>query len=521
VKLGKAIAYCIYDGHAFFYKTARTVRNWQVSTGDYAPRPLLQQEHKSILPEMKEWKVLGWPVEPGFYFTDDLDAARKRLLESGRSPKVTLYKGTSIVSLKYMCTQAVDGSKGLCVIRQSIDHEGEIEAWLQNLPREVSWNAERLPALTHKVLNELLKAERRSCPMEVRKAILSAQNHQCALCGGIFDDDIEWDHLNPLQQTCRLQETKFQAICASCHVEKTGLEGKQDRTLESTFSKPVWGSYVASPRPPALVLWSHDWGKEGEDTLELDVRRCRRNALAVSAHNFSVFSPLDSIFPAKEGVLADFSFVEITVGKKNTLSLIPYHGPGWYHRIAVEHMLHYGMITWANISWSLFATGQIPPNCLAEPLRIMEEAWGENKDMAKLSINQLIGLWATDSNQIYHVKTSNGGVDGLGAWAKRFVTFEGGQIYDYVFATQVLSNASMRPIHDRIMATEHVRIAQLLFNLQALKVPQRCIKCIKTDCVVVKGFPRKRKAAMMELAKITFSWIATIGSRRWTCPSFA
>ena len=92
------------------------------------------------------------------------------------------------------------------------------------------------------------------------------------------------------------------------------------------------------------------------------------------------------------------------------------------------------------------------------------------------------------------------------------------QIYDYVFATQVLSNTSMRPIHDHIMATEHVRIAQLLFNLEALKVPQRCIKCIKTDCVVVKGFPRKRKAAMMDLAKITFGDLHKLRAR-FCCPA--
>ena len=306
--------------------------------------------------------------------------------------------------------------------------------------------------------------------MEARKAILSTQNYQCALCGGIFDDDIEWDHLNPLQQTCRLQETKFQAICCICHVEKTGLEGKQDRNLESTFSEPVWDSYVKSPRPPALVMWCHEWGKE-EDTLELDVRRCRRNALAMSAHHFSVFSPLDSIVPAQEGALADFSFVKIPVGKKTTLSILPYHGPGWYHRIAVEHMLHYGLIKWSDISWSLSATGQIPPNCLAEPLRIMEQAW-HDIDLAKLSINQMIGLWATSEDQIYHVKTSNDPCDGIGAWAKRFVTFEGGQIYDFIYSTQVMSNKSMRPIHDHIMATEHVRIAQLLFALHALDTTQ-------------------------------------------------
>jgi nucleoside-triphosphatase THEP1 len=142
----------------------------------------------------------------------------------------------------------------------------------------------------------------------------------------------------------------------------------------------------------------------------------------------------------------------------------------------------------------------------------MEEAW-EDLDLAKLSINQMIGLWATDGDQIYHVKTSNDPCDGIGAWAKRFVTFDGGQIYDFIYATQVLSNFSMRPIHDHIMATEHVRIAQLLFALQALKVPPRCIKCIKTDCVVVKGFPKKRKADMMELAKLTFKDLPRLRAR--------
>ena len=32
-KLGRAIALCVYDGHAFFYKSARTVRDWAVAPG--------------------------------------------------------------------------------------------------------------------------------------------------------------------------------------------------------------------------------------------------------------------------------------------------------------------------------------------------------------------------------------------------------------------------------------------------------------------------------------------------------
>jgi hypothetical protein len=330
------------------------------------------------------------------------------------------------------------------------------------------------------------------------------------MCGGIFDDDVEWDHVNPLQQTCARQPTKWQAICASCHLEKTALEGKQDRTLESTFSLPTWRAYVETPRPPPFVFWAHDWG-EGEDALELDVRRCRRNALMYSAHDFAIFSPFDGVLPAEAGRLADFSWVELR--QRASANTMPYYGPGWYHRAAVEFMLHHGRCTWQDLTWSLEATAHIPATCLAEPLRVMEEAWGDQSDLAKDSVNQMIGLWAKDETHVYHVKTSCDPCDGLGAWARRYVAFEGGCINDYVFATPLLSNRSMRPIHDQIMATEHTRLAQLLFCVKALKVPPRCLKCVKTDCLVLKDFPRKRKRELEEISTLTFAELPRLRAR--------
>ena len=112
----------------------------------------------------------------------------------------------------------------------------------------------------------------------------------------------------------------------------------------------------------------------------------------------------------------------------------------------------------------------------------------------------MIGLWALDATQIYHVKTSKDPADGLMPWAKRYVEFEGGYTTDYIFASSLLANASMRPIHDQIMCTEHTRLAQLLFCLKSLKVPPRYLKCIKTDCVVLQGPIKKRKAELESLA---------------------
>ena len=88
---------------------------------------------------------------------------------------------------------------------------------------------------------------------------------------------------------------------------------------------------------------------------------------------------------------------------------------------------------------------------------------------------------------------------------------------DWIFAKKLLTNASMRPVHDMIMAHEHTLIASILFCLSSLKIPQHCIKDINTDCVEVKGFAKKHKAAIMDLAKLTFKDLPNL-RRRFTEP---
>ena len=86
--------------------------------------------------------------------------------------------------------------------------------------------------------------------------------------------------------------------------------------------RSVWKSYVEAQRPPPIVAKLNAW-EEGKEALELDVRRCRRNALAISAHPFCVFSPLDSILPSKDGILGDYSFVSLKMKNKSITTLSP------------------------------------------------------------------------------------------------------------------------------------------------------------------------------------------------------
>ena len=111
---------------------------------------------------------------------------------------------------------------------------------------------------------------------------------------------------------------------------------------------------MKSASPGALVWTVNEFlEKDGEEPIELGIIRCRPNALAHSTCDFSVLCPLDNIVNAQEGVLADFSYIDMKVGRRSALAVLPYIGPNWYHRIAVEFLLHHKIITWKDIQYSL------------------------------------------------------------------------------------------------------------------------------------------------------------------------
>ena len=502
-KQGKAIACYLYDGHGFIYKNARALANYRPAAEKRAGRTMLRHEVRSQLEPWSEWKLWDGTPAPGLFYVDDLAFVRRKLLESGRSPKVGLRDLATIQSLTYHCVKSLDGCSGACRIRELPPDAHEIQAWLQALPVDVEYRGQRLPSITQEVFLALLKAERRTPGPDERKRLLEEYDNKCALCGGIFDGDLEWDHVAPLRGTARGARQLFHPICSSCHQEKTALEGRQDRTLESCFSEHAWHSYAESPRPPALV-WSPHSAKEGLELLELDVRRCRRNALAHSAHDFAVFCPLDNIVPAEPGRLCDFSFVRLPKSRASALGRLPYLGAGWYHRVAVEFLLAHNICSWEHILWSYHATAHVLARCVEEPLRKMEESWGDEATHRKLSVNMMVGLWASERDAVYSVKTSSSAADAPGSFCTRAVHYDGGSTIDHVYQTKVLTNWSWRPVHDQIMQTEHTRVAQLLYVLKALKVPPRCVKAVKTDALILQEFAAKHKKHLQAIANTTF-----------------
>jgi len=288
----------------------------------------LANESHYELPPIAEWTPWEGTPSPGYHYSQDLSATRVDLLLSGRSPKVVLRNAAAadMVALRYVCVKARDGASGACVVRELPPDQEAIRQFLERLPRRVTWCGEGLPALTQKVLLELLRADRESPSADVRARVLEEQHQVCNSCGAAFHGDLEWDHIAPLRSLCTGTEQSYQAICAACHREKTDQQANPARTLVSRTSTRVWREYVETKRPPPLV-WSPHVHSETATLCELDVCRCRKNALAHCAYDLPVLCPYDNIEASRPGHIADFSFVELSGrGRCSALSLLPFVG---------------------------------------------------------------------------------------------------------------------------------------------------------------------------------------------------
>jgi hypothetical protein len=115
----------------------------------------------------------------------------------------------------------------------------------------------------------------------------------------------------------------------------------------------------------------------------------------------------------------------------------------------------------------------------------------------------------------FHVVTSKDSEDSRGHFTKRQVPFKGGYTIDWISKRTLHSNATLRPIHDHIMHTEAVRVAQLLFIARQASILPACVKYVKTDCVSLQGVPNKRRKLLDAAAELTFADLPQL--RRRAC----
>ena len=189
-----------------------------------------------------------------------------------------------------------------------------------------------------------------------------------------------------------------------------------------------------------------------------------------------------------DGVLPDLGFVEgCCDARQSCLNLLPYVGPGWYLKVSLAAMLELGVCRWDHIVLGISARSHVDAATLRRALERMDAAWPDGEEhMAKLSVNAMIGLWARSTEVVYSVRSSSSELDGAGADFSQAFAYEGGMVWDFVYARRLLSNGAYRPIHDAVL--EHCMVAKARRILDA---PPRYLAQVKTDCLLTQRLPKR------------------------------
>ncbi|CAE7940102.1 pfh1, partial [Symbiodinium sp. KB8] len=83
----KAVAFTSWNGHAFFYRSARAVAACDESEQRQRFRRL---KRDNPVPEFKEWQLWEGEIKSEYFYTEDLRGVRAQLLAEGHQPKVSM-----------------------------------------------------------------------------------------------------------------------------------------------------------------------------------------------------------------------------------------------------------------------------------------------------------------------------------------------------------------------------------------------------------------------------------------------
>ena len=434
-----------------------------------------RQRQDSSTPEFSEWKPWAGEIGCGHFWSEDLRSVRAQLLAAGHQPKVALRGLCEWSALR------LRASGGDCVIRELCEDAQVLQEWTQRLG--VPYRGQRLAGASLEVFLHLLQ-RRRDNTSSRRAALLAEQDGMCKLCGAAARPSLR----RPASWT-----TSFR--CA--RPTRDSPWSSRPCASNATKSRPVWRGITAPPwraasaatstrtTPPALGCrpWSASC-RNGTPSApaRASTCRCRKNGLANARFPIPVFCPLDCIVPAREGELADLTYVDLPFdGRRGLLDRLPYVGRGWYSKPACAEMLDSGLAQWRHFRWSLEATAHVDQRWLEQALQTMEEAC---------------------LDLVYSMRTSNHQVDGEGcSWRQTFTDAAGRMHWDHVFVTELLSNSSYRPVHDFIMGAEYSAVARVRRALA--EVPKRYLKCLKTDCLVMQDVPKKNRSAIERLLRLS------------------
>lgn len=327
---------------------------------------------------------------------------------------------------------------------------------------------------------------RKTFSKKERQVVLARQNGICnGQCKEPLGQTFHLDHIKALQHGGNNDlETNIQALCQSCHLEKTTAE---TNAIAITDCQSATNIEVHNHMISKFFRKSHfsqTFMEIDEDEMLFgsDINKCRRNIMLYYGEEFCVYTVMDNVQPFDGDITPGFYFIE----SDNTF---PLTGNGFYSKPLATYVLENNLISKSQIKWQLKPSITKPSTYFQEFVKHLVKLFGEN---AKQAVNSFIGcLGRRENSFLKSLFCKNDDIDEM-ALVKQHLTDP--------CKYQVCSNVNLFtssipiekldtffPIHAQILDCEAVELHKAFVHVQKNGgIPV----AIKTDCVLYRAEKR-------------------------------
>jgi 5-methylcytosine-specific restriction enzyme A len=194
---------------------------------------------------------------------------------------------------------------------------------------------------------------------EFKEMVLEKSKKKCAGCKCCLKaKKYDIDHIRPLANGGTNQIDNLQALCKSCHQDKTANEHEQGQYVKFSDTESCFNNTVQEIMNSAL---SHAYAfvepiKEplkGKKLFTIDINKCRRNILLNHKHDYCIFNVMDEPEEYKQSkIIEGLYYIE-------TDSYFPLRGNGWYYHSLVQYCLDNNIITKNNIKYVIYSSSTV------------------------------------------------------------------------------------------------------------------------------------------------------------------
>jgi len=338
---------------------------------------------------------------------------------------------------------------------------------------EIKFNNQSLGQLICQIRDKFFIIKRAKFTKEQREQIKHEQEDKCIKCKIVLTEKYHIDHIQPLANGGTNDKENLQALCVSCHIEKSREEKEaceyiQTDNITSAFNiqalnavESNWFRKVAFSQPIGNID-GNLFSRSGK--FSKDMNKCRRNILLNYGCDFPRYSVLDDIEKFDGKLETGFYYLE-------TDNTFPLRKNGFYSYPIVSYCLKENIINTSDIKYQFKSSFKIEADYFNGFVEHLDAIFEDDVFLKKLAINSLVGLFGRRKNVFVENRICDRNeIDDIACayqeFYKPYLNIINDDIVQVAGQSEVKKIESTFPIHAQILDCEAVELHKLVNKIK-------------------------------------------------------